>query len=467
MDLLVIGCGYVGLVAGACFSEMGHHVTCLDLNANKVESLQQGRIPIYEPNLEELIRRNYKAGRLTFTTDYSAVSSSALCFIAVDTPMGKDGNADLQYVINASRSIALQMNSSMIVVIKSTVPVGTAEIVRQTIQDVLNERNVDLPFNIVSNPEFLKEGDAINDFMRPDRVLIGSRDSQAIATMRALYAPFMLNHDRLIVMDNASAEMTKYAANAMLALRISFMNELSGLCELTGADICKVRTGIGSDKRIGYSFLYAGPGYGGSCFPKDIRALSAQALHYEYDTPLINAISLANKRQKGIMANKIFRYYSSKSGVAHLTIGILGLSFKPDTDDIRESPALVLIEELIEVGVQLRLYDPAALENAKKLLSQDSNITWCDNELDAAKGSHAIVLMTEWKQFRFLDLKLLLSQMCGNAFFDARNQFIPQEIIAHGFDYISIGRINAFAAEEIEGSDNEAANFSVLAITPD
>ncbi len=449
MDLLVVGCGYVGLVAGACFADMGHHVVCLDLHEHKIEGLKRYQIPIYEPNLEEFVRRNSKAERLKFTIDYpSAVSAAAVCFIAVDTPMGNDGNANLQYVLKAATSIALNLNAPKIVVIKSTVPVGTAEIVRKTIQKVLDDRNVNIKFSVVSNPEFLKEGDAINDFMKPDRVLIGSSDENAIAIMKTIYAPFMLNHNRLIVMDNASAEMTKYAANAMLALRISFMNELSGICELTNADICKVRIGIGSDKRIGYSFLYAGPGYGGSCFPKDIRALSAQASHYDYETPLIDAISLANQRQKAVMANKIFRYFSAKKGVAHITIGILGLSFKPDTDDVRESPALVIINELLEVGAQLRLYDPAALENVKKLYPQNPNITICHNEIDTAKGADALVLMTEWKQFRLLDFKQILCHMCGNAFFDARNQFDPQEITAQGFDYISIGRPQAFSKEE-------------------
>jgi len=449
MDLLVIGCGYVGLVAAACFSFMGHLVVCLDVNTQKIEGLRHGQIPIYEPNLQELVRRNSAARRLQFTTDYaSAVSKAAVCFIAVDTPMGSDGNANLQYVLNVASSIGTHMNAPKIIVIKSTVPVGTSEIVRQTIQKVLDERNVKINFSVVSNPEFLKEGDAINDFMKPDRVLIGSSDENAIATMKAIYAPFMLNHNRLIVMDNASAEMTKYAANAMLALRISFMNELSGLCEHTGADICKVRIGIGSDNRIGYNFLYAGPGYGGSCFPKDIRSLSAQAQRHGYDTPLIDAISTANQRQKAVIANKIFRYFSSKEGVTHITLGILGLSFKPDTDDIRESPALIVIDELLEVGAQLRLYDPAAMENVKKLYPNHPNITFCHNEIETAKGADAIILMTEWKQFRLLDLKQMLSHMCGNAFFDARNQFDPQEIAAQGFDYISIGRPQAFAKEE-------------------
>lgn len=451
MDLdiiLIVGSGYVGLVSGACFAEMGHHVICLDQNTSKIEGLNHGEIPIYEPGLEEIINRNRKAGRLQFSCDYeSCVAKASVCFLAVDTPTGSNGHADMSYIKSAARSIAMHLNSEKIIVNKSTVPVGTSKLIRQTIQEVLDERGVDYSFMVVSNPEFLKEGNAVSDFMKPDRVLIGAEDSQAIAIMKEIYAPFMLSHDRLIVMDPTSAEMTKYAANAMLALRISFMNELSGLCEIANADIGKVRMGIGSDKRIGYHFLYAGPGFGGSCFPKDIRALSAQARYFDYDTPLIDSIMISNQRQKCVMINKIMRYFSEKEGLAHTTIAIFGLAFKPDTDDVRESAALDLVKQLLEVGVRVRLFDPIANPNAKKALPSHPHITWCDNEIDAATTCDAIVLMTEWKQFRFLDFKQLLEVMYGNAFFDGRNQFKPEDIARKGFDYISIGRAAATACQ--------------------
>lgn len=448
MNLLFVGVGYVGLVAGTCFAEMGHQVICLDINEDKIAALMRGEIPIYEPGLEEMVLRNLKAGRLQFSSDYSsAVEASEVCFITVDTPTGLDGHADLQFVKNAVTTIATCMNSTKIIVNKSTVPVGTTNIVKNLMDDILAKRNVPHQVNVVSNPEFLKEGNAIQDFMKPDRVIIGSSDPHAIAKLKAIYAPFMLNHERLIIMDAPSAEMTKYAANTMLALRISFMNELSGLCELTGADITKVRRGIGSDKRIGNSFLYAGPGFGGSCFPKDVRALGAQADALGYDTTLINAITTINRHQKSVIANKILRYFAEKHGITNSTFAILGLSFKPDTDDIRESASLALIDQLLEVGAKLRLYDPIAMPNAKKALGSHPKISWCSNEADAAAGADALVLMTEWKQFRLLDFKALLPKMCGNAFFDGRNQFDPAEVARQGFDYISIGRAPVFASD--------------------
>ncbi|MBA3603915.1 MAG: UDP-glucose/GDP-mannose dehydrogenase family protein [Parachlamydiaceae bacterium] len=453
MHLLVIGAGYVGLVTGTCFAEMGHHVTCVDINAQKIEMLNQGEIPIYEPGLEEIIRRNMKANRLFFTTDYHpAVEEATVCFIAVETPMGKDGSANLQYLRQAATTIAQYLNGYKIIVNKSTVPVGTTQFVTKIIEEQLKLRNIEVDFDVVSNPEFLKEGNAINDFMKPDRVVIGSNSEKAISILKQIYAPFMLNHDRLIVMDPASAEMTKYAANAMLALRISFMNELSGLCEILGADINKIRIGIGSDSRIGNSFLYAGPGFGGSCFPKDVRALCAQAAPHQYDMPLTQAISTVNTHQKLVLANKIYRYFSEKQGMTHTTIAILGLSYKPDTDDIRESAAIVLIEQLLEVGANLRLFDPAAMENAKKAMGKYPSLHWCENEFDAAENADAVVLLTEWKQFRFLDFEKLLLQMRGHAFFDGRNQFNPNEMSKLGFDYISIGRASVFAEELSENS---------------
>lgn len=445
MKILVIGTGYVGLVTGTCMAEMGHHVICLDINKEKIDKLHQGIIPIYEPGLEEIVKRNIKANRLRFTTDYAeAIASSLVCFITVDTPVTKEGHADLKYIKNVAASIAEHMDDYRIIVNKSTVPVGTASLVSQIIAETLSKRKLSIEFDVVSNPEFLKEGNAVNDFMKPDRVIIGTDNVRVAAIMKEIYSPFMLSHERLMIMDIASAEMTKYAANAMLAARISFMNELSGLCELTGADINKVRKGIGSDKRIGYSFLYPGPGFGGSCLPKDIRALRAQADMFEYDTPLLDAIEIVNTRQKNVLGHKIKSYFADRQGLKNKIIAIFGLAFKPDTDDMREAASLVLIEQLLKEGALLRLYDPAAMDNAKRLLPQDPNLYWAVDEMDAAKGSEAIVLVTEWKQFRFLNFDEILQVMNGNAFFDGRNQYNPPEMARKGFDYISIGQVPFF-----------------------
>lgn len=441
MELLVIGIGYVGLVSATCLAEMGHHVTCLDINKEKIDMLNQGFIPIYEPGLEEMIRRNVKAGRLYFTTDYAqAVASAKVCFIAVDTPVTLEGFADLRYVRNVVTSIAEHMQNDYIVVIKSTVPVGTAAEMSEIMQERLDQRKVDFHFDVVSNPEFLKEGSATQDFMKPDRIIIGTENPDVVTVMKEIYSPFMLSHERMIIMDIASAEMTKYAANAMLATRISFMNELAGLCELNGANINKIRKGIGADKRIGYSFLYAGPGFGGSCFPKDIRALQAQAKIFGYEMPLIHAVETVNTRQKQVIGQKIATYFADKEGLAGKTIAILGLAFKPDTDDMREAPSLVLIRQLIDAGASLRLYDPVAMDNAKKCLPAAADIVWCSDELDAALDADAVALLTEWKQFRFLDFTALKGRMKGQAFFDGRNQYVPHEMAKRGFDYISIGQ---------------------------
>lgn len=451
MDLLVVGAGYVGLVTGSCFAEMGHHVICLDINQDKIDRLNNGEIPIYEPGLEEMLRRNVKANRLRFSTDYaSSVQASSVCFIAVDTPIMANGHANLQYVHSVAKAIGEHMDGYRVIVNKSTVPVGTANEVQAIIQQTLENRGVETDFAVVSNPEFLKEGCAIYDFMKPDRVIVGTDCPRAMTLMKELYSPFMLSHERLIIMDIASAEMTKYAANAMLATRISFMNELAGFCELTGADINKVRKGIGADKRIGYSFLYAGPGFGGSCLPKDIRALHMHAAELGYEMPLIRAVETVNTRQKQVLGKKISAYFRDQEGLQGKTIGVLGLAFKPDTDDMREAASLVLIDQLLKAGAHVRLFDPVAMESAKRLLPVSEQITWCENELDVATGTDALALVTEWKQFRFLDFAELLGRMKGKAFFDGRNQYHPLEMAKRGFDYISIGQQVVYADSILE-----------------
>lgn len=445
MKLLVIGTGYVGLVSGTCFAEMGHSVVCLDINPEKIDKLNQGIIPIYEPGLEEMVRRNQRAHRLKFTTHYpQAVADAEVCFLCVDTPPGLDGKADLRSLKKAAEMIAQNMEGYKVIVNKSTVPVGSAKEISNLIKETHRKRGVLIDYDIVSNPEFLKEGSAVSDFMKPDRVVIGIDHPRAAHMMKEIYSPFMLSHERLLLMDIASAELTKYAANAMLATRVSFMNELSGLCEACGADINKVRKGIGSDRRIGYSFLYAGPGFGGSCFPKDLKALQAQAKGYGRHLEIIEAVEKINVRQKRVVGAKMIAYYALKGGIQGKTVAILGLSFKPDTDDMRESASLVLIDQLLEAGCNLRLFDPVAMNNAKALINHPS-ITWCKDELDAVEGAHAIALMTEWKQFRFLDFTLVLSKMKGNAFFDGRNQYVPAEMAKRGFDYFSIGQTPHYA----------------------
>ncbi len=431
MNLLVIGIGYVGLVTGACLSDMGHHVICLDIDGEKIAALKKGTVPIYEPGLEEIVQRNIAAGRLKFTTDYkSSVQNSKVCFIAVPTPSKEDGSCDVSYVLQATRSVAETMTEPMVIVTKSTVPVGTSKKIRETV-----EACTKVSFDVVSNPEFLKEGAAVADCMKPDRIILGVESSHAAEVMKEIYSAFTINHDRILVMDNASAEMTKYVANAMLAARISFMNEMAGLCEKLGANIQQVRIGIGSDQRIGYHFLYAGAGYGGSCFPKDIRALQAMARNSGYDAPLLQAIDTINERQKKVLMKKMNAHFGS---VSNKTIAVWGLTFKPDTDDLREAPALKLIEELLAQGAHLRLYDPVAMVKAQKILHHP-NISWCHDEYHAAEGSDAIALVTEWKQFRFVDLDTIAKSMQGKAFFDGRNQYKKDEMKAKGFHYFGIG----------------------------
>lgn len=457
--IVIVGVGYVGLVSGTCFAEMGNHVLCLDKDKEKIEKLQSGIIPIYEPGLSELVARNAKTGRLAFTTDYAkAIKEAEICVLAVDTPMGFDNACDLSSLKACVRQIAKEMNGYKLIITKSTVPVGCAKIVKGIISEVLEARGVSFSFDVVSNPEFLKEGSAVSDFMKPDRVVIGAESERAFHTMRELYRPFMLGSDRLLEMDTASAELTKYAANCMLALRVSFMNWLSTFCEKTGANILQIRKGIGTDRRIGSSFLWAGAGFGGSCFPKDIKALKVMAESLGIPTRLIDAIDEINEAQKKVIGSKIARYFEPRGGIKDKTIAILGLSFKPDTDDMREAPSLVLIKELLDQGANLRLYDPGAMENARKIVGDHPHIHWCQNEYETAASAHAIALMTEWKQFRLLDFTKMKEVMAHNAFFDGRNQYCPKEMGKIGFDYFSIGQAPVLSVFEKEFFQLEAAN---------
>ncbi|NNM44233.1 MAG: UDP-glucose/GDP-mannose dehydrogenase family protein [Chlamydiae bacterium] len=440
MQILVIGAGYVGLVSASCFAEMGHHVTCLDIDTQKIEKLQQGIIPIYEPGLEEMVRRNMQAKRLSFTTNYAtSVEEARVCFIAVPTPSREDGSCDTSYVLAAARQIASCMNKYTVIVTKSTVPIGTSQKIEEEISLSLKQRVVQIDFDVVSNPEFLKEGCAVQDCMKPDRIIIGTNSESAKKIMQEIYFAFTINHERILIMDPKSAEMTKYAANAMLATRISFMNELAGLCEKTGANINHVRSGIGSDQRIGFHFLYAGVGYGGSCFPKDIQALQAIAKEMGYETPILEAVDTINRRQKKILAKKISSYFSNLGGVEGKTIGVWGLSFKPDTDDMREAPSIELIQELLQRNATVKLFDPVSMSNAQKVFGHSPQIHWCKDEYEAAHGVDAVVLVTEWKQFRFVDFEKILQNMQGAAFFDGRNQYKHHEMKSKGFDYFGIG----------------------------
>lgn len=439
MKMIMIGTGYVGLVTGACFAEMGHTVTCLDIDAGKIERLKQGEIPIYEPGLEEMVKRNLAQKRIFFTTDYKSVSDATVCFIAVPTPSREDGSCDTTYVEAAARSIAKAMKGPLIIVNKSTVPVGTAAFVTKVIKEELEKKGITIPFDVVSNPEFLKEGAAVQDCLKPDRIIIGSNSAQATEVMKEVYSAFTLSHDRILIMDVLSAEMTKYAANAMLATRISFMNEISRICREVGANVNEVRKGIGSDHRIGYSFLYPGVGYGGSCFPKDIRALISKAKEVGLEPKILEAVDEVNHKQKQLLGQQMISYFAKKGGMQNKTIAIWGLSFKPDTDDMREAPSLELIQQLLKQGAKLKLFDPVAIPNARKLLPETPQIIWCASETEAAQDADAIALVTEWKQFRLVDFTPIQDKMKGLAFFDGRNQYKPVDMRNRGFDYICIG----------------------------
>ena len=439
MKVSIIGTGYVGLVTGACLADVGNHVLCLDVDRRKIERLKAGDIPIYEPGLQEVVHANAAAGRLTFTTDPAEAARFAkVQMIAVGTPPGEDGSADLQYVLAAARGIAQHMDGPRVIVDKSTVPVGTADKVRSAVAAVLAERREGFAFSMVSNPEFLKEGAAVEDFMRPDRIVIGAQDEDAIATMRELYGPFQRNHERLQVMDIRSAELTKYAANAMLATRISFMNELALLAERLGADIEHVRVGIGSDPRIGYHFLYPGAGFGGSCFPKDVSALIRTGAEHGVELKVVSAVEAANERQKGVLADKIVRRFGAD--LSGRRFALWGLAFKPNTDDMREAPSRVVIEALRKRGAQVVGYDPVAMSEAGHIYHDDSAVSFAASAIDAAKGADALVIMTEWKAFRSPDFEALRKVLRQPVIFDGRNLYDPAVVASHGFEYHAIGR---------------------------
>jgi UDPglucose 6-dehydrogenase len=435
----IIGTGYVGLVTGACLADVGNHVLCLDVDARKIEKLKGGEIPIYEPGLKEIVRANVAGGRLAFTTDVKESATYArLQMIAVGTPPGEDGSADLQYVLAAARNIARHMDGPRVIVDKSTVPVGTADKVRDAVSQALKERGASFPFAMVSNPEFLKEGAAVEDFMRPDRIVIGAQDPEAIAAMRELYSPFQRNHERLQVMDIRSAELTKYAANAMLATRISFMNELALLAEKLGADIEQVRVGIGSDPRIGYHFLYPGAGFGGSCFPKDVTALLRTASENGIELKVVRAVEEANERQKGVIAEKIVKRFGGD--LKGKRFALWGLAFKPNTDDMREAPSRVVIAALLQRGATVSAYDPVAMPEAKHLYAGQKSVGFADSAMEAVQGADALVIMTEWKAFRSPEFDELKRSLKSPVIFDGRNLYEPDVVRAHGLEYHAIGR---------------------------
>lgn len=439
MKIAMIGTGYVGLVTGTCFAEMGNAVICVDVMEEKVKNLQKGIIPIYEPGLTEMVRGNYKKGNLNFTTDIKGTLSKIdLCFIAVGTPMGEDGSADLQYILGVAKEIGQYMVHPIIVVNKSTVPVGTADKVRATIQAELDQRNSELTFDVVSNPEFLKEGNACADFLKPDRVVIGAEHSESLEIMQELYAPFILADDAFIAMDIKSAELTKYAANSMLATKISFINEISNICERVGANVNKVRKGIGSDSRIGYKFIYPGCGYGGSCFPKDVQALIKTSAQFGYDSEILKAVENVNARQKYVLVNKVVGVFGED--LKGKLFAVWGLAFKPETDDMREAAAITVINELTKRGAEIHAYDPKAINEAKTCYLKDNkNVTYLGSKYDALNGADALILITEWKEFRSPDFIEIAKRLKGKYIFDGRNQYNEKILKNFGFEYEQIG----------------------------
>ena len=436
MNIAIVGTGYVGLVSGTCFAEMGVDVTCIDVNAAKIGQLNQGIIPIYEPGLEGLVHKNVKAGRLHFRTDLASVLDNVeVVFSAVGTPPDEDGSADLKYVLEVARTVGRNMNKYLVVVTKSTVPVGTAKKVKHAIQEELEKRGVEVEFDVASNPEFLKEGAAVDDFMRPDRVVVGVESEKAREIMKRLYRPFMLTNDRMLFTDIPSAEMIKYAANSMLATRISFMNDIANLCELVGANVNMVRKGIGSDTRIGAKFLYPGCGYGGSCFPKDVKALIKTAEQNGYEMRVLKAVEDVNERQKAILFEKLEKHF--KGDLSGKTVAMWGLAFKPETDDMREAPALVLIDLLLKAGCKVKAYDPVAMEECRRRIGD--KVVYCRDKYEAAVDVDALLLVTEWKEFRVPSWEVLKKAMRGNVVIDGRNIYDRKEMQENGFEYECIG----------------------------
>jgi len=443
MRVSIFGTGYVGLVTGTCLAEVGHEVVCVDVDAGKVEGLERGVVPIYEPGLTPMVKANLAAGRLRFTTDAaSAVAHGDLIFIAVGTPPDEDGSADLQYVLAVARTIGEHLSRPAVVVDKSTVPVGTADKVRTTIATTLAERGVDIAFDVVSNPEFLKEGAAVEDCMRPDRIVIGADNPAAVEKLRRLYAPFNRNHDRIVAMDVRSAELTKYAANAMLATKISFMNEIANIAERVGADVEAVRRGIGSDPRIGWHFIYPGAGYGGSCFPKDVQALAMTARQHGVQPRLLDAVEAVNDAQKGHLFELVQRHYDTgeDEGVRGKTFAVWGLAFKPDTDDMREASSRRLLAQLWEAGAKVRAFDPEARAEAARIFGARDDLVLCESAVQALEGADALVVVTEWKQFRSPDFAALKAALGDAVVFDGRNLYDPAEVEAAGLAYYGIGR---------------------------
>ena len=436
MKVAIVGSGYVGLVTGTCFAEVGIEVTCVDIDQQKIADLSQGIIPIFEPGLDEMVHRNMKKGRLKFTTSLAeALQDCEVLFTAVGTPPDKDGRADLQHVLNVARDCGRHMKDYLLIVTKSTVPVGTAEKARTALQQELDRRGVDIPFDVASNPEFLKEGAAIDDFLKPDRIVVGLDSPRAEELMKSLYKPFTLNGHPIIFMDIASAEMTKYAANAMLATKISFMNDIANLCELVGADINMVRKGIGSDTRIGSKFIYPGIGYGGSCFPKDVKALIHTAEEFNYKLRVLKAVEEVNQDQKSVLFNKVLRYFNGE--LKDKLIAMWGLSFKPQTDDMREAPSIVIANQLLEAGAKVRAYDPVAMSEATHHLGD--TISYADDQYDALIDADCLLLVTEWPEFRFPNFKIVRKLMNQPAIFDGRNIYESAEMKRQGFDYFCVG----------------------------
>jgi len=448
MKVTIFGTGYVGLVTGACLAEVGHNVLCIDVDESKIEGLKNGILPIYEPGLEPIVKENFAEQRLSFSTDIEAgVNHAALQFIAVGTPPDEDGSADLQYVLAVAQSIGENMDSEKIIIDKSTVPVGTADKVSAKVNEVLGQRNADIGFHVVSNPEFLKEGAAVNDFMKPDRIVIGTDENDKVKKLiQELYAPFNRNHDRIIFMDVRSAELTKYAANSLLATKISFMNEVSNLAERLGADIEKVRIGIGSDPRIGYHFIYPGCGYGGSCFPKDVQALARTADEVGYEAELLNAVESVNYRQKEKLFTQICKHFDGKENLNGKTVALWGLAFKPNTDDMREASSRVLMESLWDAGAKVQAFDPESMEETKRIYGERDDLALLDSKEDCLSNADMLVICTEWKQFRAADFSFIKEKLNNPVIFDGRNLYEPETLKNNGFKYYAIGRGDSIGA---------------------